>query len=167
MAEKPNQAGTTEDEALETGEETAFQRWKRRILKTFGLLLLLAVIVVAGFFAGVYLRVLDVYEVNEKIDLYAIPFIGEYFVEPAKKTPGFDRLEEAPEAFVRSVFRSRADTAVAPMQDILGLGGEARMNLPGTVGGNWAWRMLPGAATPETAKRLKELNRETGRIPVR
>ena len=89
MAEKPNQAGTTEDEALETGDETAFQRWKRRILKTFGLLLLLAVIVVAGFFAGVYLRVLDVYEVNEKIDLYAIPFIGEYFVEPAKKTPGF------------------------------------------------------------------------------
>ena len=85
----------------------------------------------------------------------------------AKKTLGFDRLEEAPEAFVRSVFRSRADTAVAPMQDILGLGGDARMNLPGTVGGNWAWRMLPGAATPETAKRLKELNRETGRIPVR
>ena len=90
MADKPKQTETTEDleETLETGEETAFQRWKRRILKAFGLLFVLALIVVAGFFAGVYLRVLDVYEVNEKIDLYAIPFIGEYFVEPAKKTPG-------------------------------------------------------------------------------
>ena len=38
---------------------------------------------------------------------------------------------------------SVAETAIAPMQDFLNLGSEARMNFPGTVGGNWLWRMQP------------------------
>lgn len=75
MAEKPEQ-----DEQL---EEESKPGTGRRILKIFGFLFLLALIVVAGFFAGIYLRVLDVYEVNQQIDLYAMPFIGEYFVKPA------------------------------------------------------------------------------------
>ena len=58
---------------------------------------------------------------------------------------------------------SRADTAMLPMQDVLSLGGEARMNRPGTIGGNWMWRMLPGAATPALAARLKALNEESDR----
>ncbi|MBO7620668.1 MAG: hypothetical protein J6T06_09175, partial [Victivallales bacterium] len=60
----------------------------RRILKIVGVFLAVAGLIFAAFFAGIYLRVLDVYEMNEKIDLYAMPFIGEYFVEPMKKTPG-------------------------------------------------------------------------------
>lgn len=70
---------------LAEAEETAAQRWKRRALRWGGALLLLAGIVVAGFFAGIYLRVLDVHEINQKIDLYALPFIGEHFVKPVQK----------------------------------------------------------------------------------
>ena len=49
------------------------------------------------------------------------------------------------EAMIECVFASVAETAIVPMQDFLHLGGEARMNFPGTVGGNWLWRMRPGA----------------------
>ena len=76
---------------------------------------------------------------------------------------GFERDEDGPWAFDRAVMLSRADTAVLPMQDVLGLGGEARMNRPGTIGGNWMWRMLPGAAAPEVAAKLKALNEESDR----
>ena len=82
----------------------------------------------------------------------------------AKKTLGFETLAEAPAAFVRGALASMADTAIIPMQDILGLDNSARMNLPGTVGGNWLWRMKPGAAGPEIAARLRKLNEETGRL---
>jgi 4-alpha-glucanotransferase len=58
---------------------------------------------------------------------------------------------------IRSNLASVANLAVAPMQDILGLGSQARMNLPGTSVGNWKWRMKPGATTPESAGRLKEM----------
>jgi 4-alpha-glucanotransferase len=40
---------------------------------------------------------------------------------------------------------SVADTAVVPVQDLLGLGSEARMNRPGTASGNWRWRLRPGS----------------------
>ena len=59
--------------------------------------------------------------------------------------------------FIATIMASVADTVLAPMQDVLGLGSEARMNLPGRGEGNWHWRMLPGQATPEHAARLKEL----------
>ena len=81
----------------------------------------------------------------------------------AKRVLGFERPEDGPAAFVRAVMASRADTAVIPMQDVLGLDGSARMNTPGTIGGNWLWRMLPGAASPAEAARLQELNRQTNR----
>jgi 4-alpha-glucanotransferase len=58
---------------------------------------------------------------------------------------------------IRGIQSSVANTAIAPMQDILGLGSEARMNLPGTKSGNWKWRMKAGAATNEIATRLKEM----------
>lgn len=54
--------------------------------------------------------------------------------------------------------------AVVPMQDVLHLGSEARMNLPGTIGGNWAWRMKPGAATEDVARHLREMNQAYQRI---
>jgi 4-alpha-glucanotransferase len=58
---------------------------------------------------------------------------------------------------IRGIQSSVANTTIAPMQDILGLGSEARMNLPGTQSGNWKWRMKSGAATNEIATRLKEM----------
>jgi 4-alpha-glucanotransferase len=58
---------------------------------------------------------------------------------------------------IRGIQSSVANTAIAPMQDILGLGSEARMNLPGTSSGNWKWRMKPGAPAQDLATRLKEM----------
>jgi 4-alpha-glucanotransferase len=60
-------------------------------------------------------------------------------------------------AMIRGILSSVANTAIAPMQDILGLGSEARMNLPGTSSGNWKWRMKPEAANDKIAPRLKEM----------
>lgn len=53
--------------------------------------------------------------------------------------------EEVPDKVFRAAYGSVASVAVFQMQDVLGLGNEARMNTPGTVGGNWKWRMRPGA----------------------
>lgn len=58
---------------------------------------------------------------------------------------------------IRGVMSSIANTAVIPLQDLLGLGTEARMNLPGTPSGNWRWRCKKEALTPDLAKRLREM----------
>lgn len=59
--------------------------------------------------------------------------------------------------FIRTVFASVANTAIIPLQDILGLGSDARMNLPGTLSGNWKWRYKPTALTKEITERLRTL----------
>ncbi len=64
---------------------------------------------------------------------------------------------------IRVALRSKANTAVIPLQDILGLGSEARMNVPGTTGGNWRWRFTWNQLTPEIKQRLRKLAEETGR----
>jgi len=56
--------------------------------------------------------------------------------------------------FIRTVLASVADIAIIPLQDVLGLGSEARMNLPGTISGNWKWRYRPSILTNEIAERL-------------
>ncbi len=61
-------------------------------------------------------------------------------------------------ALIRGVWSSVAVYAVAPMQDLLNLGGEARMNFPSKLGGNWEWRMCEDDASEELAGRLKEFN---------
>ncbi len=58
---------------------------------------------------------------------------------------------------IRAAMASVADSAIVPLQDVLGLGSEARMNLPGTVGTNWTWRYTPGALTDEHAARLAQM----------
>jgi len=59
---------------------------------------------------------------------------------------------------IRAIWSSVAIFAIAPMQDVLGLGGEARMNYPSRLGGNWAWRMGKEDMTERLAGRLRELN---------
>jgi 4-alpha-glucanotransferase len=59
--------------------------------------------------------------------------------------------------FIRAVLASVAETAIVPLQDVLGLGSEARMNLPGTVVGNWKWRYKSNALTKDVAERLRSL----------
>jgi 4-alpha-glucanotransferase len=58
---------------------------------------------------------------------------------------------------IRLAMASVARLAVFPMQDVLGLGTEARMNLPGSTTGNWRWRMPGGSFTPRHESRLREL----------
>ena len=81
----------------------------------------------------------------------------------AEKTLHFSGVEEAPDAFIRELFRGPCDTVVIPMQDILHLGEEARMNYPGTIGGNWLWRMKPDVLTLELSVQYSSLNAETNR----
>jgi 4-alpha-glucanotransferase len=73
--------------------------------------------------------------------------------EHASRYLGFDG-REVHWAFIRAVLGSVADTAIVPAQDLLGLGSEARMNRPGTLAGNWRWRLRSQQLTPEIAKRL-------------
>ncbi len=65
---------------------------------------------------------------------------------------------------VRSVIASVADTAIIPMQDVLNLGNEARMNYPGVPGGNWKWRASAEDFQPESAHELKRLATLYGRM---
>ena len=66
---------------------------------------------------------------------------------------------------VRAAWASVARWAIAPLQDVLGLGPEARMNFPGRPDGNWTWRFEGSQLTPETAGRLRELAQVYGRLP--
>ena len=59
--------------------------------------------------------------------------------------------------FIEAAYKSVANYAIVQMQDILGLGSEARINVPSTLGGNWAWRIKKDALTQEIADRLKKL----------
>jgi 4-alpha-glucanotransferase len=61
--------------------------------------------------------------------------------------------------FARLAMASVAYTAIIPMQDLLGLGNEARMNLPGTTQSNWQWRMKPGQAKEALAEELGRLTK--------
>ncbi|MCO6436594.1 MAG: 4-alpha-glucanotransferase [Phycisphaerae bacterium] len=65
--------------------------------------------------------------------------------------------------FIRLVLASVANTAIVPMQDLLGLGTESRMNRPGSASGNWEWRLHAGAVTSEVSDRLRELTNLYGR----
>ncbi|HEV7520355.1 MAG TPA: 4-alpha-glucanotransferase [Candidatus Angelobacter sp.] len=65
----------------------------------------------------------------------------------------FDR--EVNWLFIRQVMKSVANTVLFPMQDVLGLGSEARMNTPGTLGGNWRWRLSPDSLRIADQSRLK------------
>lgn len=60
-------------------------------------------------------------------------------------------------AFIRAVMASVADTVIIPLQDILGLSSEARMNRPGTATGNWGWRYRPDALSSQLGNRLRAL----------
>jgi 4-alpha-glucanotransferase len=55
--------------------------------------------------------------------------------------------------------------AILPMQDILGLGAEARMNTPSTITDNWEWRVTPKKLTPELAKKIRDITEISGRLP--
>jgi 4-alpha-glucanotransferase len=63
----------------------------------------------------------------------------------------------------RLAFMSVAETSIVPMQDLLGLGAEARMNRPATTEGNWAWRLAPEQITRALTAKLAEMTVLYGR----
>lgn len=66
-------------------------------------------------------------------------------------------------ALMRLAYQSIADLALVPLQDVLELGTEARMNLPGRASGNWSWRFKEGDLTEAHIKHLRELAETYGR----
>ncbi|GMW00480.1 MAG: 4-alpha-glucanotransferase [Candidatus Hydrogenedentota bacterium] len=67
---------------------------------------------------------------------------------------------------IRAVMASVANTVIIPLQDVMGLGSEARINLPGSgVGANWRWRYTADMLTSESAWRLRDLTDIYGRLP--
>ncbi len=72
---------------------------------------------------------------------------------------------EVPDALVRVALASVARMTVLPAQDLLQLGSEARLNRPGTIEGNWSWRLPLQALTGELAARYRELIQMHNRGP--
>ncbi len=70
-------------------------------------------------------------------------------------------------ALIRAAYASVADRAIVPMQDVLGLGSEARMNTPSHPAGSWSWRAPHDAFRPETATRLRRMAELAGRASLR
>ena len=68
-------------------------------------------------------------------------------------------------SLIRLALGSVANWAVFPLQDILGLGSDTKMNMPSTIEGNWQWRYLPEALTPQLGDHLKHLTHLYGRAP--
>ena len=65
---------------------------------------------------------------------------------------------------IRTALGCVSDLCVIPMQDYLGLGGEARMNFPGTLGNNWVWRAAAGSFTQNLANKIYRLADLYGRL---
>jgi 4-alpha-glucanotransferase len=97
--------------------------------------------------------------------------MGQWFASADAKAVAYARdymsLTEQ-EGFVwgaiRTMFSSVSDLCIAQMQDFLELGAEARMNIPGTAGGNWQWRADPGSFGDALAAKIRRLTKLYGRL---
>lgn len=79
----------------------------------------------------------------------------------ARKDAG---AQQVAEALIMQALHSRANLAVVPLQDLLGLGSDARMNVPGTASDNWLWQYTPEQLTPTLAHTLRMKVSDTGRL---
>jgi 4-alpha-glucanotransferase len=79
-----------------------------------------------------------------------------------KRRTGLDQ-EDPSWSLVELALHSRARLSIVPLQDVLGLGSEARMNVPGRTRGNWRWRFAPRELTTARANRLRDLVEGSGR----
>ncbi len=93
--------------------------------------------------------------------------LAQWLAESGEKTLSYLREyigEDLHWGMIRSCMASVSDLAVVQMQDYLELGAEARMNFPGTMGGNWTWRAKPGFTNDTLAEKIKRLTRIFGRL---
>ena len=91
--------------------------------------------------------------INEEDREFAIEYLGN------KATP----VEEIHWDFIRLALSTVADTCVIAAQDYLGLGSEARINTPSSIGGNWEWRVKKGVFTKELSQKILKLSKIYGR----
>lgn len=82
----------------------------------------------------------------------------------AKRYLGIRSSKNIQWEFIRAALSSVSDTAIIPMQDYLGLGAEARINTPSTLGNNWKWRMTEGALDDELAEKIRQMTKMYGRL---
>lgn len=75
----------------------------------------------------------------------------------AKDYLGVTSAKKVNWVFIRAALASQSNTAIIMMQDYLGLGKEARINVPSTLGTNWKWRMLPQQADEKLAEQIRRL----------
>lgn len=94
-------------------------------------------------------------------------FENESNIEDRKRLFGYlgrqINKEEVSWEFIKMGELSAANVFISPLQDILGLGEDARMNRPGTKRGNWRWRLRPGQLTALLSERLAELTKRSNR----
>jgi 4-alpha-glucanotransferase len=79
---------------------------------------------------------------------------------------GAETTAEVAWDFIRLAWSSKAGLAIAPLQDLLNLGVEGRMNVPGTAAGNWGWRCTESMLDPSRFQRLRQLTFASGRRPA-
>ena len=116
--------------------------------------------------------IMDMQAVSEQIEGIAASTLNAEAVA-RERAYASHYLNLAPEAAddlhwrcIRMLMASSASLVVTPVQDVLGLGSDARMNTPGTETGNWGWRLLPthlDALAGEPAQRLRTLTQTFGR----
>lgn len=70
-------------------------------------------------------------------------------------------------AMIRELMKSPSDYAIITAQDLLGLGSEARMNVPSKLGGNWQWRLLPGQLDDSIQQKLLKYTKMFKRFPLK
>jgi 4-alpha-glucanotransferase len=75
------------------------------------------------------------------------------------------RIKGACNRLIEDLYMSRATWVITPMQDILGLDSEARMNVPGTISGNWQWTLNKELLTAKVKKWLYSLAKDSNRLP--
>ncbi|MDO5580738.1 MAG: 4-alpha-glucanotransferase [Planctomycetia bacterium] len=82
---------------------------------------------------------------------------------PDRAIPIREDIHALKKALIRMVMNSAGNTALFPLQDILGLGAETRMNFPGRSGGNWSWRLKKSEINENIQNEVLQLTREANR----
>jgi 4-alpha-glucanotransferase len=88
-----------------------------------------------------------------------VGWFGSLDSQTQRRVAAYLGSDSMPQALIRAACASVAQLAVVPMQDLLGLGAQARFNTPGTVQGNWSWKLAEGALNDESAQYYAGLNR--------
>ena len=83
--------------------------------------------------------------------------VGWYRKNYANRLKGLYSNEDIAWHFIEQAYGSDAETVIVPLQDVLSLDTEARMNTPGTTEGNWTWRYREGSLTEDLKNRLRSL----------